>query len=102
MFRRSLQQKMLSSNVDKGKSLLFRLAPSNKRLYKLSARSLTIIISLILALLVSTIDVFFEASWQHFVVIFGVVFIAASFLLYYVVDIYLRNRIKLVYKIIHQ
>jgi len=36
------------------------------------------------------------------VAIFVVIAVSASFLLYYVVDVYLRNRIKLVYKIIHQ
>ncbi len=55
-----------------------------------------------LALLVSAVDLYFEASLKHFLVILAVVFIAASFLLYYVVEIYLRNRIKLVYKVIHQ
>lgn len=69
---------------------------------KLSTRNLTILISLVLATVVSAIDIFFETSWQHFAVIFAVVFVSASLLMYYVVDIYLRNRIKLVYKIIHQ
>ncbi len=69
---------------------------------KLSTRNLTILISLALATAVSGIDIFFEASWQHFAIIFTTVFILSSLLMYYVVDIYLRNRIKLVYKIIHQ
>jgi two-component system phosphate regulon sensor histidine kinase PhoR len=69
---------------------------------RLSTRNLTIIISLLLATAVAGIDIYFEASWQHFAVIFAATFILASFLIYYVVDIYLRNRIKLVYKIIHQ
>ena len=69
---------------------------------KLSTRNLTILISLLLATAVSGIDIYFEASWQHFAVIFSLVFILSSLLIYYVVDIYLRNRIKLVYKIIHQ
>jgi len=69
---------------------------------KLSTRNLTILISLALATVVSGIDIFFESSWQHFAVIFATVFILSSLLMYYVVDIYLRNRIKLVYKIIHQ
>jgi len=47
-------------------------------------------------------DLYFEASLIHFVAIFVVIAVSASFLLYYVVDVYLRNRIKLVYKIIHQ
>lgn len=69
---------------------------------KLSTRNLTILISLALATVVSGIDIYFNASWQHFVVIFLLVFVLSSLLMYYVVDIYLRNRIKLVYKIIHQ
>ncbi len=69
---------------------------------KLSTRTLTIIIALLLATVVSGIDIYFNSSWQHFAIIFLVVFILASLLMYYVVDIYLRNRIKLVYKIIHQ
>ena len=69
---------------------------------RLSPRTLTILISLLLALMVSFIDLFFGATWLHFSVIFLIVFISASLLIYYVVDIYLRNRIKLVYKIIHQ
>lgn len=69
---------------------------------KLSTRSLTIIISLVLAVIISGTDLFFMATWQHFAVIFISVFVLASLLMYYVVDIYLRNRIKLVYKIIHQ
>ena len=55
-----------------------------------------------LAFFVSVVDLYFEASLLHFVAIFAVVTVSASFLLYYVVDVYLRNRIKLVYKIIHQ
>ncbi|MDB5282228.1 MAG: two-component sensor histidine kinase [Bacteroidota bacterium] len=69
---------------------------------KLSPRTLTVVISFMLALGVSLIDLYFEVSWLHFVAIFLLIFLAASSLLYYVVDIYLRNRIKLVYKIIHQ
>ena len=69
---------------------------------KLSTRNLTIVISLILATIVSGVDIFFNNAWQHFAVIFAAVFILSSLLMYYVVDIYLRNRIKLVYKIIHQ
>ncbi|MBP6730717.1 MAG: sensor histidine kinase [Chitinophagales bacterium] len=69
---------------------------------KLSTRSLTILISLALAAATATIDILFGAGWQHIAVIFATVFIMASLLIYYVVDIYLRNRIKLVYKIIHQ
>jgi two-component system phosphate regulon sensor histidine kinase PhoR len=69
---------------------------------KLSTRTLTIVISLALAAIVSSIDIYFEASIKHFVVIFILVFVLSAFLMYYVVDIYLRNRIKLVYKIIHQ
>ena len=69
---------------------------------KLSPRTLTIYISFILALVVSSLDLYFEASVIHFAFIFVLIFAAASSLLYYVVDIYLRNRIKLVYKIIHQ
>lgn len=69
---------------------------------KLSTRSLTILISFILAVVISGVDIFFNSSWQHFVVIFISVFTLSALLMYYVVDIYLRNRIKLVYKIIHQ
>jgi len=55
-----------------------------------------------LALVVSLFDLYFEASALHFIAIFLLVSVSASMLLYYVVDVYLRNRIKLVYKIIHQ
>lgn len=69
---------------------------------KLSIRALTLVVSMILALAVATTDMFFEASWVHFGAIFLFVFVLSSLLMYYVVDVYLRNRIKLVYKIIHQ
>ena len=69
---------------------------------KYSPRTLTILFSILLATFVSLIDLYFDASFVHFVSIFVLVTGAASFLLYYVVDVYLRNRIKLVYKIIHQ
>ncbi len=68
----------------------------------LSTRTLTILISLVLAAVISSIDIYFEASIKHFAVIFILVFVLSALLMYYVVDIYLRNRIKLVYKIIHQ
>jgi two-component system phosphate regulon sensor histidine kinase PhoR len=71
-------------------------------LNKLSTRALTIITSLVLASLVGFIDIFFNASWAHFVIVFSFVFLLASFLTYYLVDVYLRDRIKLVYKVIHQ
>lgn len=69
---------------------------------KYSPRTLTIIFSVLLAVFVSLIDLYFEASFLHFVAIFLLISFSASFLLYYVVDVYLRNRVKLVYKIIHQ
>ena len=69
---------------------------------KYSPRTLTILFSLMLATFVSLIDLYFENSLLHFVSIFVLVSVSASVLLYYVVDVYLRNRIKLVYKIIHQ
>ena len=69
---------------------------------KLSPRTLTIIVSLLLAAFIGTADLFFGASITHFAVIFTSVFVASSLLMYYVVDIYLRNRVKLVYKTIHQ
>jgi two-component system phosphate regulon sensor histidine kinase PhoR len=69
---------------------------------RLSTRNLTILISLALAAVISCIDLYFEATIKHIAVIFASVFILSAFLMYYVVDIYLRNRIKLVYKIIHQ
>lgn len=68
----------------------------------LSTRTLTILISLVLAAVISSVDIYFEASIKHFAVIFILVFVLSALLMYYVVDIYLRNRIKLVYKIIHQ
>lgn len=69
---------------------------------QLSPRTLIILTSLLLAAIVSSIDLYFQASVLHFAVMFGVIFISASLLLYNVVDIYIRNRIRLVYKIIHQ
>jgi two-component system, OmpR family, phosphate regulon sensor histidine kinase PhoR len=75
---------------------------SPKPMSNISIRTLTILISLLIALIVATVDLWFEASWQHFAVIFLVVLISSSTLLYYVIDIYLRNRIRLVYKVIHQ
>jgi two-component system phosphate regulon sensor histidine kinase PhoR len=69
---------------------------------KLSIQNLTILISLLLATVISLLNLYFDASWQHSIVIFFATLIIASFLLYYVVDIYLRNRIRLVYKVIHQ
>ena len=69
---------------------------------KLSPRTLIVLISLLLASFISTIDLYFQLSWQHFVTIFLISFISSSLLLYYAVEVYLRNRIKLVYKIIHR
>lgn len=69
---------------------------------KLSTRSLTLLSSLALATLVGFIDLFYSVSWVHFGLIFFAVFASSSVLIYYLVDVYLRNRIKLVYKIIHQ
>lgn len=74
----------------------------NSLLDKLSPRTLTVIISFFVAVIVSAVVFFFDTSWKHTAVIFGVSFISSAFLLYYAIDIYLRNRIKLVYKIIHQ
>ncbi len=69
---------------------------------RFSIQTLSILISLLLAMVISSIDLFFDASWKHFLIIFFSVFISSSVLLYYVVDVYLRNRIRLVYKVIHQ
>ena len=74
----------------------------NKIFNKLSPRTLIVLVSLLLASFISTVDLFFEISWQHFVSIFLLTFFSSSLLLYYAVEVYLRNRIKLVYKIIHQ
>jgi two-component system phosphate regulon sensor histidine kinase PhoR len=71
-------------------------------LNKLSPRALTITISLILAWVVSLADLAFGFSLLHFVVILLFTFLAAYLMVYYAVDVYLRNRIQLVYKIIHQ
>ena len=75
---------------------------SLSNLDKYSPRTLIILISLLLAAMVSLIDLYFQASLVHFFTIYFFVAIAASFMLYYVVDVYLRDRIKLVYKVIHQ
>ncbi len=68
----------------------------------LSPRTLTILVSLALSFIISFIGLYFESSWLHFTVIFAAVFVLSSLLFYYVVEVYLRNRIRLVYKIIHQ
>jgi two-component system phosphate regulon sensor histidine kinase PhoR len=55
-----------------------------------------------MAIIVSVSGLYFQPDWRQMAVVFTVTFMTSSFLTYYVVDIYLRNRIKLVYKIIHQ
>src|SRR5579871_3327468 len=52
--------------------------------------------------MVGTLDLYFNASIIHFAFIFLFVLFISFFMMYYVVDVYLRNRIKLVYKVIHQ
>lgn len=69
---------------------------------QLSPRTLTILVSLTLALAVGLIDLFFGISVMRSVILFFTVFSGAALLMYYVVDVYLRNRVKLVYKTIHQ
>jgi two-component system phosphate regulon sensor histidine kinase PhoR len=81
---------------------LFLTCNPPNTLNKLSTRTLTVLSALALATLVGFIDLFFNTSWQHFVIVFGLVFTVAWSLIYYLVDGYLRERIKLVYKVIHQ
>jgi two-component system phosphate regulon sensor histidine kinase PhoR len=69
---------------------------------KFSTRTLTFFTSLLLAAMVGTLDLYFNASIIHFAFIFLFVLFISFFMMYYVVDVYLRNRIKLVYKVIHQ
>lgn len=69
---------------------------------KFSSRTLTILISLLLAAAIGILSIYLNSDWKHAAVIFVSVFVLASLLLYYVIEVYLRNRIKLVYKIIHQ
>lgn len=75
---------------------------NNSNLDNLSPRVLTLLISFIMAIIVSVSGLYFQPDWRQMAVLFIVTFMTSSFLTYYVVDIYLRNRIKLVYKIIHQ
>lgn len=69
---------------------------------KLSPRLLTIFISLILAGVVAVADLYSSTSLIQTAVLFGVTFTTSTFLLYYAIDVYLRKRIHLVYKVIHQ
>lgn len=69
---------------------------------KLSPRALTLLISLLLSTIVSIADLYFYPSLGSFVTIWLVTFVSSSLLVYYAVDVYLRNRIHLVYKVIHQ
>src|SRR5215475_11571568 len=69
---------------------------------QLSPRTLTILVALALALAVGLIDIFFGISVMRSAILFIAVFTGAAFLMYYVVDVYLRNRVKLVYNTIHQ
>ncbi|MFN8324031.1 MAG: ATP-binding protein [Chitinophagales bacterium] len=69
---------------------------------RLSTGNITLIISLLLATVISVVDIYFIQSWLHFVILFSISFFLSYLLIYYVVDIYLRKRVKLVYKIIHQ
>ncbi len=69
---------------------------------KLSPRALTIVIAMLLATIVSISGLYFHASLISFVSNWLVTFVSASLLVHYAVDIYLRNRIHLVYKVIHQ
>ena len=69
---------------------------------KLPTRTLTFLTSLSLAAVVAVTGLFFNTSWQQFVVVLIVAFTVSSILTNYLVDIYLRHRVNLVYKIIHQ
>ena len=69
---------------------------------KLSTRTLTILTSLALAMVVAVTGLFFSTAWLQFTIVFVVAFIVSFILTNYLVDIYLRHRIKLVYKVIHQ
>ncbi|MCX6199434.1 MAG: ATP-binding protein [Bacteroidetes bacterium] len=69
---------------------------------KLSPRALNILIAMLLSTIVSIASLYFYASLTSFATIWLVTFFSASLLVYYAVDIYLRNRIHLVYKVIHQ
>lgn len=69
---------------------------------KLSTRTLTLLTSLALAAVVGVTGLFFNTAWQQFLIVFVVAFLVSFILTNYLVDIYLRHRIKLVYKVIHQ
>lgn len=69
---------------------------------KISTLTLTLLTSLLLALIVSLGGLFFSTSILQFAVIFLLTFAASAILTNYLVDIYLRERVKLVYRVIHQ
>ncbi len=69
---------------------------------KLSTGTLTILVSLAITGISSLSLYYFDRNVLHALVTALIVFVVSTSLIYYVVNVYLRNRIKLVYKVIHQ
>ncbi|RYD71890.1 MAG: sensor histidine kinase, partial [Sphingobacteriales bacterium] len=57
--------------------------------------------ALAVALSIGMVNFYFERSWYYFGISFGVSFLSSFLVFYYLLEKYIYNKIKLIYKLIH-
>ncbi|RYD75814.1 MAG: sensor histidine kinase [Sphingobacteriales bacterium] len=62
---------------------------------------LVLITALAVALSIGMLNFYFERSWYYFGISFGVSFLCSFLVFYYLLEKYIYNKIKLIYKLIH-
>jgi len=62
---------------------------------------LVLITALAVALSIGMVNFYFERSWYYFGISFGVSFLCSFVVFYYLLEKYIYNKIKLIYKLIH-
>ncbi|NTE05359.1 sensor histidine kinase [Agrobacterium tumefaciens] len=62
---------------------------------------LVLITALAVALSIGMVNFYFERSWYYFGISFGVSFLSSFLVFYYLLEKYIYNKIKLIYKLIH-
>lgn len=62
---------------------------------------LVLITALAVALSIGMVNFYFERSWYFFGISFGVSFLSSFLVFYYLLEKYIYNKIKLIYKLIH-
>lgn len=62
---------------------------------------LVLITALAVALSIGMVNFYFERSWYYFGISFGVSFLCSFLVFYYLLEKYIYNKIKLIYKLIH-